>query len=123
MRGCKGSPFLKSEQARAISFRPLSCAACARARESSNNVGFLSFFDDAAIKKTDGAFGEVRVALVVRHHADRRAVAVKIAEQFHDRFTVARVEVAGGLVRHQDERIADQCTSHGHTLLLTSREL
>jgi len=71
----------------------------------------------------DGALGEIGVALVVRDHADGRAVAVQVAQQLHDRFAVFGVQVSGGLVGHQNERIADQCAGHRDTLLLTSREL
>src|ERR1700675_3197682 len=89
----------------------------------SGYAGFLGFFNDAAVKKMNRALGEIRVALVVRDHANGRAVAVQIAEQFHDGFAIFRVQVSSRLVSHQDERIADQCASDSHTLLLTAREL
>src|SRR5258708_17085898 len=88
-----------------------------------SDAGFLGFFYDAAVEEVNGALGEVGVALVVRDHADGRAVAMQVAQQFHHGFAVLGVQVSGGLVSHQDERIADQRTRHSDTLLLTSRKL
>ena len=88
-----------------------------------SDAGFLSFFHDAAVEEVNGALGEVGIALVVSDHADGGAVAVQVAQQLHDRFAVFGVQVSGGLVSHQDERIADQGAGHGDTLLLTAGEL
>src|SRR6266852_5065692 len=88
-----------------------------------SDAGFLGFFDDAAVEEVNGALGKVGVALVVCDHADGGAVAVQIAQQLHDRFAVFGVQVSGGLVSHQDERIANQRAGHGDALLLTSGEL
>src|ERR1051325_1994408 len=60
------------------------------------------FLDDAAVEEMDGAIRVARVARVVRDHADRGAFAVQLAEQFHDRLAVLRIEVACRLVRQQD---------------------
>src|SRR5271155_1152360 len=87
------------------------------------NAGFFGFFDDATVEQVNGAFGEVRVTRVVGHHADGGAVAVEVAEKFHDGFAVLGVQVTSRLVGHQDERIADQSAGHGDTLLLTAGEL
>src|SRR5580700_2319409 len=89
----------------------------------SDYSGFLGFLDDATVKQVNRAFREIRITLVVSHHANGCAVAVQIAQQFHDGFAIFRVQVSSRLVSHQDERIAYQRASHGHTLLLTAREL
>src|SRR5690349_10748347 len=52
------------------------------------DAGFLRFFDDPSVKQVNRAFREIRVALVVGHHANCRAVAVQIPQQFHDGFAV-----------------------------------
>src|SRR5713226_5376364 len=88
-----------------------------------SDAGFLGFFHDAAVEEVDGALREVGVALIVRNHADGGAVAVQVAQQLHDGFTVFRVQVSRGLVSHQDERIADQRAGHSDALLLTAGEL
>src|SRR6267154_3598945 len=88
-----------------------------------SDAGFLGFFYDAAVEEVNGALGEVGVALVVRDHANGGAIAMQVAQQFHHRFTVLGVQVSGGLVSHQNQRIADQRARHSNTLLLTSREL
>src|SRR3954464_9119956 len=59
-------------------------------------------FDDPAVEQVNRAIGVARVARVVRDHADRRPFTVQLAEQFHDRFAVLRVEVSGRLVGEQD---------------------
>ena len=46
----------------------------------------------------------LRVARVVRDHADRRAFAVQFLQQAHHGFAVLRVQVTGRLVREQDRR-------------------
>src|SRR5471030_3101647 len=84
---------------------------------------FGLFFDDASVEDVNAAVGVTGVARVVRHHADRGAGAVQLAEEVHDRFAAARVEVAGRLVREQDERLAGDGARHGDALLLTAREL
>src|SRR4029077_17723817 len=38
-------------------------------------------------------------------------------------FAIARVEVSGGLISHQDEWIANQSSGNSHALLLTAGEL
>src|SRR5688572_14786080 len=53
------------------------------------------FLDDAAVEEMDAAIGVARVTRIVRDHADRRAFAVQLAQQLHDRFAVLRVEVTG----------------------------
>src|SRR6266852_2019097 len=88
-----------------------------------SDASFLGFFDDAAVEEVNGALGKFGVALVVGDHADGGAVAVQVAQQLHDRFAVFGVQVSGGLVSHQDERIADQSAGHSDTLLLTAGEL
>src|SRR6266446_615191 len=47
---------------------------------SDSDASFLRLFHDSPVEKMDGAFGEIGVALVVSHHADRRAVAVRSEE-------------------------------------------
>src|SRR5258706_11767679 len=64
------------------------------------------FLDDAAVEDMDAAVGVPRVARVVCHHADRGAGAMQLAEQVHDRFAAARIEVSGRLVREQNQRLA-----------------
>jgi len=51
------------------------------------------------------------------------AVAMQIAQTFHHGFTVLRVQVSGGLVSHEDERIPDQRAARQRHVLLTSRKL
>src|SRR3989442_11352396 len=58
---------------------------------------FLRLFHDATVKQVNCALGEIRVALVVRDHTNCCAVAVQIAKEFHDRFTILRVQVSSRL--------------------------
>src|SRR6266436_5303644 len=92
-------------------------------RISSSGVRFLGFFYYTAVKKMNGTFREVGVALVVRDHADRRAVAMQVAQQFHHGLAILGVQVARRLIGHQDERIANERARHSDTLLLAARKL
>lgn len=78
---------------------------------------------DAAVEEMDGTVGVAREALVVRHHADRRAAPVQFLEQAHHRLAVLRIEVAGRFVREQDHRVAHERPGHRDALLLAAREL
>ena len=71
----------------------------------------------------NGAVGVLREARVVRDHANGRAAGVQFLEQIHDRFAVARIEVAGRFVRQKDGRLAGERARHRDALLLTAGEL
>src|SRR5437868_8111878 len=62
------------------------------------------FVNHATVEEVNLAVGVLGVARVVRHHADGHALLMQLAHQVHDRFAVGRIEVAGWLVRKQDER-------------------
>jgi hypothetical protein len=85
--------------------------------------GAALLFHDAAVEEVDRTIGVCGVARIVRHHADRRAAAVQLAEQFHHGFAVRRIEVTRRLVGEEDERIASDCAGDGDALLLTAGEL
>src|SRR6516225_8613287 len=78
---------------------------------------------DAAVEELDRALRVAREPGVVRDHADRAALLVQVAQQVHHRLAVRRIEVPGGLVSEQDQRIARERTRHGDALLLAAREL
>ena len=82
-----------------------------------------SIFDDAAVEQMDGAIGVLRKTRVVRDHADGRAAGVQFLQQIHDRFAVARVEVAGRFVRQKDGRLARERARDRDTLLLAAGKL
>src|SRR5260370_33367095 len=84
---------------------------------------FLCFLYDASVEEVNGAFRKVGIALVVGDHADGRAVAVQVAQQFHHRFTVLGVEVSSRLVSHQDDWISNKRSRHRNALLLTAGKL
>ena len=63
-----------------------------------------TLFDDAAVEEVDRAIGVRGVARIVRHHADRGAAAMQLAEQLHHRFAVRRIEVTRRFVGEEDER-------------------
>ena len=60
----------------------------------------------ATVEQVDLAVGVLRVARIVRHHADRRAVAMEFAHEVHHRLAVHRVEVARRFVGEEDRRVA-----------------
>src|SRR5258705_2031622 len=67
--------------------------------------------------------GVLRVARIVRDHANRRPSAVQGPEQLHDRFAVGRVQVPCRLVREQDRGVTNDRPGHRDALLLASRQL
>src|SRR6266508_1920299 len=82
-----------------------------------------AFLDHPAVEEVHAAVGVGRVARIVCHHADRRALPVQFAQQIHHGLTVLRIEIAGGLVRKQNRRLPRDGAGDSHALLLTAREL
>src|SRR5262245_37019108 len=74
----------------------------ARGRAALRQVDQRALVDDAAVEELDLAVRIVGIARVVRDHADGRALAVQLAQQVHDGFAVARVEIPGRFVGEQD---------------------
>ena len=64
-----------------------------------------------------------RHVVVVRHQDDRLPVLVEVVDQVQHLGAGARIEVAGGLVGQDDERIVHQRAGDGHALLLAAGEL
>src|SRR5439155_3652770 len=76
---------------------------------------------DPSIPQLNHTFAISRIRLRVRHLHDRRAVRVELLEQLHDLLPLARVEIAGRLVREDQGRLVDQRARYGHELLLATR--
>ena len=88
-----------------------------------SSLGGDFVFDDPAVEQMDGAIGVLRKTRVVRDHADGGAAGVQFLEQIHDRFAVARIEVAGRFVRQEDGRLARERARDRDALLLAAGEL
>src|SRR5262245_43403892 len=78
---------------------------------------------DAAIEELHALRRGRGVPRIVGDHAQGRAVAVELGEQLHHLRAVLAVEVAGGLVGEQDQRLADDGARDCDALLLTAGEL
>src|ERR1700688_935020 len=65
----------------------------------------------------------LRETLVMRDHANRGATLMQFPEQTHDRFAIARIEIASRFVGKQNRRPAGKRARDGNTLLLTTGEL
>src|SRR5438874_241322 len=85
--------------------------------------GAAGLLDDAAVEERDRAGGEARVGRIVRDHDQGRARLVELREELHHGLAVLAVEVSGGLVGEQDERIARHRARDRDALLLSAREL
>src|SRR5262245_36257185 len=96
-----------------------SARGCATLRQ----VDQRALVDDATVEQLYLAVRVVGVAWIVRDHADRRTLAMQLAQQVHDRFTVARVEVPGRFVGEQDRRAPRERAGDCDALLLAAREL
>ncbi|MFN8651507.1 MAG: hypothetical protein U0133_06375 [Gemmatimonadales bacterium] len=75
-------------------------------------------FDHPSVEQVNAAAGVRGVAGIVGHHADGSPGAVQRLEQFHHRLAVGAVEVTGGLVGEEDQRLARDRPGHRHALLL-----
>ena len=67
-----------------------------------------------------GVGGDV---VLVRDHDDRLALLVKFGEEVHDFDAHRRVEIAGRLVREDDDGVRRERAGDGDALLLSAREL
>src|SRR5688500_8824567 len=88
-----------------------SSGLCHAALRQVDHVGLV---DDAPVEELDLAVGVVGVARIVRDHADRRALAVQLAQKVHHRLAVPRVEVPRRLVGEQDRGLARERAGDGH---------
>lgn len=80
--------------------------------------------DDEAVAEDDGAAGVAGDVLVVGDEDDGDALLlVELPEEADDLAAGAAVEVASGLVAHEDVGVVDQGPGDGDTLLLTAGEL
>jgi hypothetical protein len=85
--------------------------------------GFRSSLCNAAVEKMDLPVGKLRVARVVRHHANVCALVVQIGQQLHHGFAVFGIEVARRLIRQKNQRVAGKSPCHRHPLLLPAGKL
>ena len=83
----------------------------------------LDIFHDFTIEEIDDALRCRGIALRVGHHHHGGAFCVELAEQVHHLFTIARIEVTGGLIGKDQLRICHYGTRDGYTLLLSTRQL
>ncbi len=67
--------------------------------------------------------GEMQHAWIVRHHHHRATAAVQLGEHLHDAVTAGAIQVPGGFIRQDQQRIVDQGAGDGHALLLPAGEL
>src|SRR6185312_4702643 len=80
----------------------------------------LLLFHDSSIEQV---YRPIRVPCetwIVGNHADRGAVVVQFAQEFHDRLAIRRVEVSCWLVGEKNERITRHRARNGDALLLTT---
>src|SRR5688500_49887 len=78
---------------------------------------------DPAVPQHDDTLGEGRDVRLVRHHDDRLAHGVQLAENVHDVGAGRAVEVARRLVGEQDAGPVHQRARDGDALALAAREL
>ena len=77
----------------------------------------------ARLEGDNTAMHGVHHLAVVRGHNHGGAGAVNALQKLHDAERNSRVEVARRLVADEERRTVDHGASHGHTLLLATREL
>src|SRR5215469_9962406 len=88
---------------------------CTFFSQADRELGYAdAFFYHFAVEQVDGSLGMTSEALVVRHHADGCAFAVKLLQKLHDSLTISGIEVSGGFVRQQDGRFTSQGASNSY---------
>ena len=76
-----------------------------------------------AIDEVVGRIEAARERRIVRRHDERRVdAAAHGAQQVRDDVRGVAIETRGGLVGQHDRRLAQQCPSHRHALLLAARK-
>src|SRR5437588_2265832 len=83
----------------------------------------LVAYDLAPVDGHDPAPHHVHDLAVVGRHEHCRAAGVDLQQQLDDLPRGGRVQVAGGLVGEEDQRVMDQRPGDRHPLLLAAREL
>src|SRR4051794_22562222 len=114
---------IRTAYLRSRNIRPRVCVYMAEILTNHRSLGCHPIFHDATVEEMNRAIGVLGKTSIVRDHADRRAAIVQFLEQRHDRFTVARIEVARRFVREKNRRLARESARHGDTLLLPAGEL
>src|SRR6266567_1595764 len=103
----------------------LSCAReSPRSKTTGMRVGLsagIAF--DLAVAQPDGAARVVGHVGVVGDQDEGFALRVECVEELHDLGPGRGVEVAGGFVREDNERVIDQRAGDGHALLLAAGKL
>ena len=59
----------------------------------------------------------------MRHEGNRFSLAVQLLENHHDFVTRARIQVSGGFIGQDDDRVVYECAGDGDSLLLAARKL
>src|SRR6185312_11923430 len=72
------------------------------------------------VPQTDGTMGTEGNVVIMRDENDGFALPVEFIEQFQNFHTGCRIQIAGGFVGEDDERIVDQRTGDGDALLLAA---
>src|SRR5664280_1629376 len=78
---------------------------------------------DMAILQVDDPLGVLCHHRVVRHDDNGGALVMQFQQQLHDLFPGMAVQVAGGFVGDDHDRIGDQGARNRHALLLAARKL
>ncbi len=60
--------------------------------------GFYRFFYHPSVKKMNCAIRMTRKTRIVSDHANRCAIAMQFAQQFHNRFPISGIEISCGLI-------------------------
>ena len=79
--------------------------------------------NNPAVAQLNDAFAVRGVFLRVRDLNDGHAFIVELAEQPHNLFALARMQIAGGFISEQKLWISDNRSRNAYELLLPAREL
>src|ERR1035437_8673027 len=97
--------------------------ACVRPHKASTRLALVLVSDIAfnmAVTQTDGAAGAFAHTGIMGDENQGFALGIQFIENFHNLHAGGGIEIAGGFIGQDDERIVDQRAGNGHALLLAA---
>src|SRR5882724_11627098 len=97
--------------------------ASVRARKASVRLELVLVSDIAfnvAVAQTDGAAGAFANRRIMSDENQSFSLGMQFIEHFHDLHAGSGIEIAGGFIGENDQRVVDERAGDGHALLLAA---
>ena len=97
--------------------------AAATNNSPQENSSHPSLLHQPSIRKPDNPAAIGRIFVGMRNLNNGGSFIIELLEELHDLFTLAGVQIAGGLVSEDHFRTGNHRSGHGYELLLSAGEL